>query len=376
MSNNTNNNNFSQYRINKRSQNVNNSKTVSCIACNPKGEKPNIIVGFDDGMIKLFNFDIKGKYRCTYIFHEHTDTVNYILFNPINPNIISSCSTDHSIILWNIINDTIEFEKYDIPENSEHYSSKIAFNYDGSILCFRYDYFLRVFKINYYRRNNSIHLVDNSISRLYNLSDLSDNGFNNDSLYFHPNKNILFIGYNDPESIVVYSVNDLCQLTELLIINLNDDNIDKYFFSSCINITGDILFLVDTCNRVLNIFDMSEDITFEKRKEYDLKKYFNKEPDITLIFHPKNPEILMLYDFFNIIILQITSSRIECLYLYKHEHREQITSCSFNFLGNAIIFSSKNKIVILELKLNIVNNNHSNKKTNMMRMLGNISVSN
>lgn len=105
-----NNNNFSKYKINKSNHNVNNSETVSCIACNPKGEKPNIIVGFKNGMIKLFNFTETGNFVCVDILNNHTDIVTCILFNPINPMIFVSCSIDKRLILWNLMNNDVSCE--------------------------------------------------------------------------------------------------------------------------------------------------------------------------------------------------------------------------------------------------------------------------
>lgn len=363
------NNNFSKYRINKSNHNVNNSETVSCLACNPKGEKPNIIVGFDNGMITLFNFDVKGNFTFIDTVYGHTSNVLFILFNPINSLIFVSYSSNGKLILWNFMNSDIKYITKIV-----RIDKSIIFNYDGSILCFRDEEFLSLYKIkiNYPKRNNqnkSIKvLFDESNKIMCETSELGNS--DNYSLFFHPNKNILFIGFNDPKSIVVCSVNDLSN--ELTAFSKIDSNIiNKNICSSCLNITGTILFLVN--EDILCIIDISEDCTlFEKRKEYDLKKYFIN-PTIMLLFHPKNPEILMLYDLFNIIILKITLSKITCLYEYRHP--TEITSCSFNFSGNSIIFSSENKLVILELKLNIVNNNRLNKKTNMMRMLGNIKVS-
>ena len=47
---------YKRYIICQLEQNVNNELLVSFVVCNPKGEKPNIIVGFRNGRIKLFNF--------------------------------------------------------------------------------------------------------------------------------------------------------------------------------------------------------------------------------------------------------------------------------------------------------------------------------
>jgi WD40 repeat protein len=123
----------------------------------------------------------------------------------------------------------------------------------------------------------------------------------------------------------------------------------------------------------MNIIDTrNKEIKLYQNKE--LQQYFLHESVVTnILFHPINPYLFIVYDDNNIIILDINSPKIKCIYQYKHQTK--ITSCSFNFLGNAIIFSSENKLVILELKLNIVNNNRLNTKTNMIRMLGNISVS-
>jgi WD40 repeat protein len=377
MSNNTNNNNFSQYRINKISQNVNNSKTVSCIACNPKGEKPNIIVGFDDGMIKLFNFDVKGKFTCIDILYEHDNRIICILFNPINPLVFLSCSIDNKIILWNLMNEELEWKEFfEVPSTS---TLIFNFNYDCSILCYKLDNIIVLRKIIYYTRINGDEEnkdIRFSLNIRHNFS-VYNIIYNN--LYFHPNNNLLYIECSLPEkSILIYSVDDsLNELTKLKTIELssicNKRNLLDYDgLRSSLNMTGNILFLVVQSIKVLYILnEIGEYI-----KEYDLKEYFKEytAPNIIPLFHPKNPELLVLYNYKNIIILQITSSRIKCLYRYRIKG-SIITSCSFNFLGNAIILSSDNKLVILELKLNIVNNNHSNKKTNMMRMLGNISVS-
>lgn len=202
----------------------------------------------------------------------------------------------------------------------------------------------------------------------YNTRDYGSNY--NYLFFFHPNKNVLFIGFDDPNSIYIFGVNEsLNQLTLLSVFTPKND-----IFSSCLNITGNILFLVDTISSNLHMFDISKGYQkLEDMNIYALSEYFVKDADIMPLSHPKNPELLLLYDYNNIVILHITSSRIKCLYQY--EHPTEITSCSFNFLGNAIIFSSQNKIVILELKLNIVNNNRFKNKPTMMRMLGNISVS-
>ena len=368
MSNNTNNNNFSKYKINKRNQNVKNSQNVSCIACNPKGEKPNIIVGFENGMIKLFNFTETGNFACVDTFRSHTNIVTCILFNPINPMIFVSCSIDESLILWNLMNNDVS-RKIKINEISNDRSSKLIFNYDGSIICVRYDNYIGLYEIIFEssNENNSINISFGK-SIKYNIINIGQN--DNSGFFFHPNKNVLFIGFDDPNCIYIFGVNEsLNQLTALLEFTPKHD-----IFSSCLNITGNILFLVDTNNPSLHIVDISKGHKkFEEMNMYDLTKYFDEYPDIIPLFHPKNPELLLLYDFFNIIILQIISSRIKCLYKYKHPTK--ITSCSFNFLGNAIIFSSDNNLVILELKLNIVNNNRLNRGRNTMRMLGNISIS-
>ena len=363
--NNTNNNNFSKYKINKRNQNVNNSQKVSCIACNPKGEKPNIIVGFDNGMIKLFNFTETGNLVCdNNLLNYHRNIVTCILFNPINSLIFVSCSIDNSLILWNLMNNDISCE---IKTNaiSNDRSSKLIFNYDGSIICVRYDNYIKLYKIIFQSSNENNH-INISLNRgiRYNTETYGDN--HNYSFFFHPSKNVLFVGFDNPDYIYIFYINEQNQLTILSRFILT-----TYIFSSCVNIIGNTLFLVDTDNRYLSMFSISEGYKkLEKMNRYNLTEYFDQYPDIIPLSHPKNSEILLLYDFFNIIILQIISSRIKCLYKYKHPTK--ITSCSFNFLGNAIIFSSENKLVILELKYNIRNNNSLNRG---LKILGNMPIS-
>lgn len=373
---NINNNNFSKYRINESKHNVNNSKTVSCIACNPKGEKPNIIVGFDNGMIKLFNFDVKGNFTCIDTLYEHDYWISYILFNPINPLVFLSCSKDKKVILWNLMNEELEWIEYIEREST----NTLILNYDGSILFYTLKNSLVIRKIIYSTIINGDEEIKECILSSANRFNLSYNPQYIINYYFHPNNNLLYMDCKLSEySILIFSIDNLLNNIKLLkdiklssICNRSDLlNLDDGLKSS-LNMTGNILFLVDQSRTRLYILnEIGEYI-----KEYDLKEYFKefRYQNIIPLYHPKNPELLALYDYKNIIILQITSSRIKCLYKYKIKG-SFITPCSFNFLGNAIIFSSDNKLVILELKLNIVNNNRVNKKTNMMRRLGTISVS-
>lgn len=371
MSNNTNNNNFSKYKINKRNQNVNNSKNVSCIACNPKGEKPNIIVGFDNGMIKLFNFDVKGNFTCIDTLYEHDNWISYILFNPINPLVFLSCSIDNKIILWNLMNEELEWIEYIEREST----NTLILNYDGSILFYTLKNSLVFRKIIYSTIINGDEEIKECILSLANQFDLSNYISYIINYYFHPNNNLLYMDCKLSESsILILSIDDslngikILKHIKLSSICNKSDLLDYDGLRSSLNMTGNILFLVVQSIKVLYILnEIGEYI-----KEYDLKEYFKEytAPNIIPLFHPKNPELLVLYNYKNIIILQITSSRIKCLYRYRIKG-SIITSCSFNFLGNAIIFSSQNKLVILELKYNIRNNNSLNRG---LKILGNIPI--
>jgi len=197
--NNKNNNNFSKYKINKRNQNVNNSQIVKCLACNPKGEKPNIIVGFDNGMIKLFNFTETGNLVCEDTLNNyHSNIVTCILFSPINSLIFVSCSIDNSLILWNLMNNNISCE---IKTNaiSNDRSSKIIFNYDGSIICVRYDNYIKLYKIIIESSNENSYNISLNRGIRYNTQPYGDN--NNYSFFFHPSKNVLFVGFDNPDYI-------------------------------------------------------------------------------------------------------------------------------------------------------------------------------
>ena len=70
----------------------------------------------------------------------------------------------------------------------------------------------------------------------------------------------------------------------------------------------------------------------------ELQQYFLPESVVTnILFHPINPYLFIVYDDNNIIILDINSSKIKCIYQYKHPTK--ITSCSFNFLALARLSS-------------------------------------
>lgn len=345
------------YKIKKSNQNVNNKLLVSFVVCNPKGEQPNIIVGFMNGIIKLFNFTANGELKLNKLLNEHIYFINYISFNPINPNIFSSCSKDKSLILWNFMNDDIQFEKltFDSEINS------VIFSNDGQLLCCFYN--------NELLQNGTIilynvNIIDNKRISISNTSTYTENNIEFFSICFHPNNKLLFIGTST--LLIILNISDIYRITEQSKFQSNN------ILSTSCNILGDLCIFTDS-NNYMNIIDTrNKKIKLYQNKE--LKQYFLHESVVTnILFHPINPYLFIVYDDNNIIILDINSPKIKCIYQYKHPTK--ITSCSFNFLGNAIIFSSENKLVILELKLNIVNNNRLNTKTNMIRMLGTISVS-
>ena len=370
-------NNFSNYKITKNNQNVNNELVVSFVVCNPKGEQPNIIVGFDNGIIKLFNFTASGKLECTKILREHTDKINYISFNPINSNIFSSCSDDKSLILWNIMNkDNIQFKKRTFDGILGGYVKSTIFSNDGLLLCcclscddgetVRIIKLYKIMNHNYHNnRNNS-----NRVSIRLSSTTFIDRGNTIETFCFNPNNNLLFVGIesmNDQQSSIIIFKLEFDTLIELSKIKCNG------VFSSACN--ERFYIFVDTTNSVMNVIDISRQALSYKNniKLYKLRKYFSNDVDIIPLFHPRNPELLALYDFDNIIIFHISSSGIKCLYKYRHPNK--ISCASFNFSGNSIVFSSENKLVILELKSNIVNNNSLNRRRHTMKMLGNISIS-
>jgi WD40 repeat protein len=366
-------NNFSNYKIKKSNQNVNNELVVSFVVCNPKGEQPNIIVGFDNGIIKLFNFTASGILECTKILREHTDKINYISFNPINSNIFSSCSDDKSFILWNIMNkDNIQFKKRTFNGILGGYVQSTIFSNDGLLLCCCLSNddgntvrIIKLYKI--MKRNNSNNSNNrnnsNSVSIRLSSTTFIDRGNTITTFCFNPNNNLLFVGIEsiNDASIIIFKL-EFDTLIELSKIKCNG------VFSSACN--ERFYIFVDTANSVMNVIDISRQALSYK---YKLVKYFSEYADIIPLFHPRNPELFALYNFDNIIIFHISSSGIKCLYKYRHPN--EISCASFNFSGNSIVFSSQNKLVILELKSNIVNNNSLNRRPKTMRMLGNIEIS-
>jgi WD40 repeat protein len=339
------------YKIKTSAQNVNNEVFVSFIVCNPKGEQPNIIIGFNNGKIKLFNFRSNGTLKLTKILTEHTNSINYISFNPINPNIFSSCSSDNSLILWNFMNnDDIQFEK--ITFHSESYSS--IFSYDGSLLCCFYNNeLMQQGTIILY----NINIIDNRHISISFASTYTENNIEFYSICFHPNNKLLFIGTST--SVIILNIDDNYTITEQLKFRCN------YVLSTSCNILGDLCIFTDLDN-YMNIIDIRN----EKIKLYkiELQKYFSSQSETKILFHPRNPYLFAIYDDNNIIILDISSPKIKCI--CKYHHPNKITCISFNFSGNVIIFSSENKLVILEIDFNVVN-----RRPNTMKMLGNIAIS-
>ena len=197
------------YKIKTSNQNVNNELLVSFVVCNPKGEQPNIIVGFNNGIIKLFNFRANGKLKYTNILTEHTKSINYISFNPINPNIFSSCSKDKSLILWNFMNNDIQFEKLTFHSESD----SVIFSNDGSLLCCFYNNDLLQNGTIILYNINIIDNRNNPNNKRISISFASTYIENNNEFYsicFHPNNKLLFIG----------------TFNSLIILNIDDNYID------------------------------------------------------------------------------------------------------------------------------------------------------
>lgn len=351
------------YNIKTSNQNVNNELLVSFVVCNPKGEKPNIIVGFRNGIIKLFNFRANGTLKLTKILTEHTESINYISFNPINPNIFSSCSKDKSLILWNFMNNEIQFEKLTFHSESD----SVIFSNDGSLLCCFYNNdLLQNGTIILY----NINIIDNSNNpnnKRISISFASTYTRNNNeccSICFHPNNKLLFIG--TATLLIILNINDDHTITEQSIYGCN------YCLSTSCNIFGDLFIFTDIDN-FMNIIDTRNEKIKLYRNKQELQKYFLPQSKPIILFHPRNPYLLAAYDDNNIIILDISSSKIKCI--FKYDYPNKITCISFNFLGNSIVFSSENKLVILEIDFNVVNNNRLKRRPNTMRMLGNIAIS-
>ena len=72
---------------------------VNCVAYAPTGEKPLLVSGGDDYLVKVWDYQTK---HCVFTFEAHNDNISAVAFHPDLP-IIFSCGEDNLINIWNAI---------------------------------------------------------------------------------------------------------------------------------------------------------------------------------------------------------------------------------------------------------------------------------